>query len=62
MSKFYTDSPRMYVRCYACQDEHYVDKVKFVDVYEHITGEDVMKFECPKTMTIEESFVFSRTK
>jgi hypothetical protein len=52
----------MYVRCYACQDEHYVDKVKFVDVYEHITGEDVMKFECPKTVTIEESFVFSRTK
>ncbi len=50
--------PRMYVRCYACRDEHYVDKVKFVDVYEHITGEDVMKFVCPKTKTIEESFVF----
>jgi hypothetical protein len=58
MSKLNPNRPRMYVRCYACRDEHYVDKVKFVDVYEHITGEDVMKFVCPKTKTVEESFVF----
>lgn len=51
---------RYFVVCKACGENHETSDVEFLNVEEDIQGRDVMEFKCPKTDTVQQSWVLGK--
>lgn len=47
-----------FVQCAACDKNHYVDEVEFLNIEEDIERRDVMTYTCPFSMSTQKSLVF----
>lgn len=45
--------------CGYCDEYHPVESVKFLNVEEGFSGEDILTFVCPETDEIQRSFVYN---
>ncbi len=47
-----------FVICPACNEEHFLDEVEFLNVEEGPQREDIMTFQCYKSNTTQKSVVY----
>jgi hypothetical protein len=47
-----------FVICPACNEEHFLDEVEFLNVEEGPQREDIMTFQCYKSNTTQRSVVY----
>jgi len=47
-----------FVLCPACNEEHAVEDVEFLNVEENHMGQDVMTFRCNESNTMQKSLVY----
>lgn len=50
---------RSKVLCSKCNDQHFSDEVKFLNVEEDVLGRDVFYYECPVTLEETSSLVYN---
>lgn len=48
----------LFVHCPACDTEHSVDEVEFLNIEENLCGEDVLTYRCIQTNTIQKGLVY----